>query len=153
MYSLLKGFQIFSHRFSTTFSLWISIIASLHSLFTENTIFCTYSDEHRIPTKPELGGWFMPTLVTLGTIHLLLALWMVVEYFLTNLPHFKLPTIFFKSMYVSNLTVLRHDYCTLFYCFVVGNICLESYRELIDSVDDSHPGATHLELRVLDGQL
>ena len=42
--------------------------------------------------------WLRYPLYILGAAHLFLAVWMVVEYFLTNFPHFNLPEIFYKLM-------------------------------------------------------
>ena len=114
------------------FSILCGYLASLHSLITL-TFFCKYSPDD-YPSRPELGIGVQVTLFLLGAIHLLLALWMVIEYFLTNLPHFKLPTIFFKAMYVNKLAIPKHNYLR---CIVLGNTCLESCRKWINSASDS----------------
>jgi inositol 1,4,5-triphosphate receptor type 1 len=46
---------------------------------------------------PETEVWFYPYLLfVLGAIHLIMTLWIVIEYFLINFPHFHLPLFFIK---------------------------------------------------------
>lgn len=46
-----------------------------------------------IPTIPEISTDYRITLYILGALHLILAVWMVLEYFIVHLPHFVLPEL------------------------------------------------------------
>ena len=62
-------------------------------------LFYLYSS--RFPTDdPLYDPWYLIVLRFFGAIHLLLALWMVIEYFLTNWPHFKVHYLFYRAMWI-----------------------------------------------------
>ena len=41
-------------------------------------------------------GAYRPVLYTFGSIHLILSIWMVLEYFVINWPNFRLPSIYYS---------------------------------------------------------
>ncbi len=46
-----------------------------------------------IPAVPTIRNEFQITLYALGSLHIFLSLWMVLEYFIVNWPHFVVPEI------------------------------------------------------------
>ncbi len=51
--------------------------------------------------KPDAPFWFIPILFyILGPIHLIMTIVIVIEYFLINWPHFKLPQFFYTTWLV-----------------------------------------------------
>ena len=80
----------------------------------ENHIFTFFNASGAI--QPDfLGYWrgaYRPVLYTFGIFHLILSIWMVLEYFIITWPNFRLP-----SMYYS----LRKRYMLTHKYFVVGN--------------------------------
>lgn len=43
-------------------------------------------------------GAYQPVLYTFGSIHLILSIWMVLEYFIINWPNFRLPSFFYSVL-------------------------------------------------------
>ena len=43
-------------------------------------------------------GAYPPVLYTFGSIHLILSIWMVLEYFIVNWPNFRLPSFFYSVL-------------------------------------------------------
>jgi hypothetical protein len=42
------------------------------------------------------GSAYRPVLYTFGSIHLILSIWMLLEYFIINWPNFRLPSIYYS---------------------------------------------------------
>ena len=51
--------------------------------------------------RPDVPHWYIPILFyILGPIHLIMSVMVVIEYFLINFPHFKLPQFFYTTWLV-----------------------------------------------------
>lgn len=67
-------------------------------------------------------GAYRPVLYVFGSIHLILSIWMVLEYFIINWPNFKLPSIYYSliTRYTHvHVYILSHDlfmYCCVYSC-------------------------------------
>ena len=48
------------------------------------------SSNRAFPESPHHDSWYLIVLRLFGAVHILLAMWMVVEYFLNNFPHFRI---------------------------------------------------------------
>ena len=65
-------------------------------------INCFFSFSAFLPATAE---WFNPILYLLGTLHLLLSIMVVIDYFLINWPHFTLPQFFYTTWSVKSNTI------------------------------------------------
>ena len=59
-------------------------------------IYCSNSTDVRV-VIPSVDNWFTPTLAVFGSIHLIFALWMAIEYFLLKKPNFVFADIWFSK--------------------------------------------------------
>ena len=61
---------------------------------------------HFSPFRPVFPHWFIAVFFVLGAIHLFLSLWIVVEYFVINWPHFRLPGFCYTLRYPVNIIII-----------------------------------------------
>lgn len=54
-------------------------------------------------------SWLKIPLYIIGPVHLILAIWMIVEYFLINLPHFRLPEFVHTLLWVVYSNLIRQS--------------------------------------------
>ena len=63
------------------------------------------------------GNAYRPVLYTFGSIHLILSIWMVLEYFIINWPNFRLPSLYYNLVarygLVCHCTTLYFKYCNV----------------------------------------
>ncbi len=71
------------------------------------------SDNQTLAIQPDRPDWLADFLYAFGAIHLILSLWMVIEYYAVNWPHFSphgwanalIPTFVQNAVYVALYTI------------------------------------------------
>ncbi|XP_019861438.1 PREDICTED: uncharacterized protein LOC100634093 isoform X2 [Amphimedon queenslandica] len=91
---IMKPFLAF-HALRTRLLILLTIILNLFILFLYAVPDRAKGNNR--PFLPDFPLWFTIVFYVLGAGHLLLALWIVVEYFIINWPHFKLPTFAYNA--------------------------------------------------------
>ena len=90
------------HRLLVLWSILMSVFTLMAFMIPENLIenrsFTFFNASGAI--QPDfLGYWrdaYRPVLYTFGTFHLILSIWMVLEYFIINWPNFRRPKVYYS---------------------------------------------------------
>ncbi|XP_019851941.1 PREDICTED: inositol 1,4,5-trisphosphate receptor type 3-like [Amphimedon queenslandica] len=103
---IMKPFLAF-HSIRSRLLMFVTVLLNLFLLFIYTVP--PHAVGNNTPFRPDFPRWFHPLFFVLGAIHLFLSLWIVVEYFVINWPHFRLPSFCYTLRAKLEYAVLKES--------------------------------------------